>query len=79
MGIDVKDYFLEWFRAPQPAGDVDAPSTVMAGLGPAIYAFRAAGAAARVKICMCAQRSALHRKPHRPAQAKSWMPGQARA
>jgi hypothetical protein len=54
-----------------------SPATpfVMAGLGPAIHAFLAAGAGARVKIRTYAQRSALHRKTHRPAQAKSWMPG----
>ena len=65
----------EGYEEFTPARDLDAPSTVMAGLGPAIHAFLAASAAARVKMRMCAHPQAFHRKPHRPAQAKSWIPG----
>ena len=74
MGIDVKDYFLG-FRAPQPATIFESPPPSWPGSARPSTPLRPHARLARVEIRMCGQRSAPHPKTHRPAQAKSWMPG----
>src|SRR4051794_4516455 len=71
LGIDVKDYFLEFFRAGNPRR---LPPSWPGSARPSTPSHPHARLAGE-NTNECAQRSALHRKLHRPAQAKSWMPG----
>ena len=71
LGIDVKDYFLEFFRAGNPRR---LPPSWPGSARPSTPSHPHARLAGE-DTNECAQRSALHRKLHRPAQAKSWMPG----